>query len=224
MSRMLLCETQTDLAQAMKDYFLQQDYTVEIETSGMRALENLRRNHYNIVISEMNLPGLDGLSLVRDYRARGGNTPILILSTKIDSDEMQRSLDAGADAYVEKPFQLDDLASQLRAMLRRPLMRQTKLLKSGALEMDTSAGTLTRNNKAIHLHPMEFKLLHFLLGHPNQVFDANALYERVWQKQSLQMDGTVRTHVRTIRRKIDLLGFPSIITTVRGLGYKAEQP
>ena len=93
---------------------------------------------------------------------------------------------------------------------------------SGLIAMDTGAGTVTRKDTLIHLHPMEFKLLQFLLRHPNQVFSAHALFERVWQKDFGLMEDTVRTHVRTLRQKIDLEGSLSIITTVRGLGYKTE--
>ncbi len=88
--------------------------------------------------------------------------------------------------------------------------------------MDTGAGTVTRDDIQIHLHPMEFKLLEFLLRHPDQVFNARAIMERVWHKDLEFLDDTVRTHVRTLRQKIDSGGIPSIITTVRGLGYKAE--
>jgi DNA-binding response OmpR family regulator len=88
--------------------------------------------------------------------------------------------------------------------------------------MDTGAGTVTKDDILVHLHPMEFKLLQFLMGHPNQVFSAHALFERVWQKDFGSMEDTVRTHVRTLRQKIDSDGFASVITTVRGLGYKTE--
>jgi len=95
---------------------------------------------------------------------------------------------------------------------------------TGGLAMDTGAGTVTVDDILVHLHPMEFKLLQFLLRHPNQVFNAQAILERVWQKDDSQLDDTVRTHVRTLRHKIDSPGFPSLITTVRGLGYKTETP
>jgi DNA-binding response OmpR family regulator len=87
---------------------------------------------------------------------------------------------------------------------------------------DTGAGTVTRNDILVHLHPMEFKLLQFFMRHPNQVFSAHALFERVWQKDFGLEEDTVRTHIRTLRRKIDSAGCQSVITTVRGLGYKTE--
>jgi len=119
-------------------------------------------------------------------------------------------------------FSACDLAATVRSALRRPEMRSEKLLRWGAVAMDIEAGQVSRNDIPVHLHPMEFKLLLFLLKHPNQIFSASALSERVWQRDFGQGNDTVRTHIRTLRQKIDSLGFSSVITTVRGLGYKTE--
>lgn len=222
MSRMLLGETQEDLATAMQEFFLLNQYTVQLERSGLQILECLRHTPYDVIVLEIALPGLDGINIVRSYRASGGSTPILLLSGNHSSGELQAGLDAGADTYLVKPFHLRDLSAQLRALLRRPTLRSERVLTSGLVAMDTGAGTVTRNDILVHLHPMEFKLLQFLLRHPNQVFSAHALFERVWQKDFGLMEDTVRTHVRTLRQKIDSQGCTSVITTVRGLGYKTE--
>src|SRR5205823_4661600 len=177
---------------------------------------------YGVVVMEIALPGLDAISVVRDYRASGGNAPILLMAGRHSSDELQRGLDAGADTYLVKPFHLTDLSAQLRALLRRPSLRSENMLTSGLVSMDSAAGTVTRNDIIVHLHPMEFKLLQFLLKHPDQVFNARAIMERVWHKDIGHLDDTVRTHIRTLRQKIDSEGCASIITTVRGLGYKTE--
>jgi DNA-binding response OmpR family regulator len=222
MSNILLGETQEDLATAMRDWFAFDHYAVDVESNGARIIEVLRDKHYDLVVLEIALPGLDGIGVVRHYRAIGGSAPIVLLAGRHSSKELQAGLDAGADAFIVKPFQLSDLGAQLRALLRRPMLQAEKILIVGDLTMDTCAGTVKRNDVLIHLHPMEFKLLQFLLRHPNQVFNAQAIFERVWQKDESRMDDTVRTHVRTLRQKIDSPGNPSIITTVRGFGYKAE--
>ncbi len=222
MSRMLLGETQQDLAAAMQEYFSLQHYSVQTENQGFRILECLRLNPYDIILLETALPGLDGIGVVRGYRAAGGTAPIILIAGRHSSSELQVGLDAGADAYVVKPFKLSDLGAQMRALLRRPALRSEKVLISGAIALNTEAGTVTKNDQLIHLHPMEFKLLQFLLRHPNQVFSPHAIFERVWQKDSGHLEDTVRTHVRTLRQKIDSEGSLSIITTVRGLGYKTE--
>lgn len=222
MSKMLLGETQTDLATAMRDFFVLEHYTVQMESSGLRILECLRENRFDVIVLETVLPGLSGIDIVSSYRAAGGNAPVLLMAGKHSSEELQCGLDAGADAYVVKPFRLKDVAAQLRALLRRPALRSERVLTSGIVAMDTGAGTVTKNDILVHLHPMEFKLLRFLMKHPNQVFSAHALFERVWQKDFGMMEDTVRTHVRTLRRKMDENDCASIITTVRGLGYKTE--
>src|SRR6185503_6555198 len=137
MSRMLLGESQEDLATAMREFFEVQNYTVHAETSGLRILERLRYEQYDVIVLEVALPGLNGISVVRGYRASGGNTPILLMAGQYSSDELQCGLDSGADAYLVKPFRLRDLAAQLRALLRRPALRSERVLTSGVLAMDT---------------------------------------------------------------------------------------
>jgi DNA-binding response OmpR family regulator len=222
MLRMLLCEPQEDLAAAMLEFFSADDYIIDMETNGLRVLECLRQKRYDVIILEMALHGLNGLGVIRGYRAAGGNSPILLLTGSVSSDELQHVFDSGADAYLGKPFRLTDLSAQVRALLRRPALRNEKKLILGCLTMDTEAGTVTKDDQSIHLYPMEFKLLQFLMRHPNQVFSATALFERVWQKDAGKMNDTVRTHIRTLRRKIDGKFRTSFITTVRGLGYRTE--
>jgi DNA-binding response OmpR family regulator len=222
MSRMLIGEMHEDLASAMKEFFSQDHYTVELGNNGMRILERLRQYQYDVVVLEIALPGLDAMDIARGYRATGGSAPIALLAGRHSSIELQCGLDAGADAYFVKPFLLADLAARLRALLRRPSLRSAQVLRMGGIAMDTLAGTATKNDTLIHLHPMEFKLLQYLLSHPNRVFDAHTLFEQVWQKEFGAIEDTVRTHVKTLRQKIDSAGCASVITTVRGLGYKAS--
>lgn len=222
MARLLIGETQEDLATAMKEFFSLNHYTVQVESNALRILECLRQKQYDVIVLEMALSGMDGISLVRGFRAAGLTAPILLVADRHSSDELERGLDAGADAYVVKPLLLSDLAAKLRALLRRPALRNAKILKQGDIALDIEAGTLTKDDLPIHLHPMEFRLLQFLMSHANQVFNAHALFERVWQKEFASTEDTVRTHIRTLRRKIDSEGRASIITTVRGLGYKVS--
>ncbi|MBX9694108.1 MAG: response regulator transcription factor [Cyanobacteria bacterium] len=221
MSRMLLGETQRDLSSAVEEYFSLSHYTVQVETHGLRILECLQQKIFDVAILEIALFEFDAIRVVTAYRAAGGSAPILLTAGKHSSEELQRGLDSGADAYVVKPFKLADLAAQVRALLRRPSLCSGNLLITGDIAMNTVSGTVTKNDEVIHLHPMEFKLLQFLLSHPNQVFSSHAILERVWQKPE-QLEDTVRTHIRTLRQKIDSPGNQSIITTVRGLGYKTD--
>lgn len=221
MPKILLGETQEDLASAIVDYFTLHKFEVRLESSGQKILECLNRSEYDVIILEIVLPGLDSIEIVTRFRTSGGITPVLLLANEYCSDQLKTGLDAGADGYVVKPFRLDELSARLRALLRRPNMKRDKVLVSGNVTLNTESGVVTRDNQVIHLHPMEFKLLQFLLRHPNQIFSTHAIFERVWRKDG-NLEDTVRTHIRTLRMKIDSPGEKSIVTTVRGFGYKAE--
>lgn len=221
MTTMLVGETQRDLASAIVDYFALQKYNVQLESNGLKILEYLRRTSFDIVVLEIALPGIDGIEIVKSVRSMGKTMPILLLSSEYCSEELQKGLDLGADGYMVKPFKLADLAVRARAMLRRPDIKNAQTLVSGNIKIDTASGTILKDEEVIHLHPMEFKLLQFLLGHPDQIFSTHAIYDRVWQKSGY-LEDTVRTHIRTLRRKLDSPDRDSIITTVRGFGYKSE--
>ena len=222
MPRILLCEPQEELATSIHDFLSSESYKIQSEPNGLRALELLREHSFEVIILEMALHGLDALGVIRSYRANGGSSPILLLAGNAPTADFQSGLDAGADSCLSKPFRLTDLAAQIRALLRRPALQAHGVLTLGGLTLDSDAGLVSRQDKPIQLFPMEFKLLRFLMKHPNQIFDSRAIFERVWQKEQGVADDTVRTHIRTLRRKIDAEGHPSVIVTVRGLGYKVE--
>jgi len=220
MSTVLVAESQEVMTSALKEFLEPDAYAVQRESNGLRTLECLRLNRYSAIVLETGITGLDAISVVRAYRAAGGSAPILLMADKHCSEQLQQGLAAGADYYAVKPTEVSDLAAQVKAMMRRPALRADILLTSGGIAMDTESGTITRDDINIHLHPMEFKLLQFLMTHPDQVFSAHALFERVWQKDYGFLEDTVRTHIRTLRKKIDSKDCASVITTVRGLGYK----
>ncbi|MBY0547554.1 MAG: response regulator transcription factor [Candidatus Obscuribacterales bacterium] len=222
MSKMLIGEVEEAVGLEFKRVFAPL-FAIQWENNGLHILDCLRRSPVSVIVLDVNLPGLDGISIARAYRASGGVAPILLLGDTHCSLELQGGLDAGADSYLAKPLRMDDVAAHVRALMRRPALRNERILCSGGIEMDTAGGTVSRDDVSIHLHPMEYKLLQFLMRHPNQVFSTHALFERVWQKDFGSMEDTVRTHVRTLRQKIDAHGSASVITTVRGLGYKTIQ-
>lgn len=221
MYRMLLGETQNDFASLIRSAFARDCFNVHVEDNGWRIMERLRQHQYDIIVLQIALAGFDGIRVVRDYRNTGGSTPVILMAGKHCSQEMEHALDAGGDAYLVKPLSISDLAAQVRALLRRPAIHRDNVLRWGEVSLDIEAGTVTREDRLIHLYPMEFKLLHFLLSHPDQVFDAETLVQRVWHKDFGRE--TVKTHIKALRRKVDLEGHPSIVTTVRGFGYKSEK-
>jgi DNA-binding response OmpR family regulator len=224
MAKILIVEDELDLAGPVRDWLARESNTVEIVADGSEALECLRLYKYDVIILDLMLPGLNGMEICRQFRARGGTTPILMLTAKGSVEDKEAGLDIGADDYLTKPFSLKELAARVRALLRRPPDVSSNILTVADIALDPSANNVTKAGKEIHLLPKEFSLLEFFMRHPNQVFSAEALIDRVWQSDSDALSDTIRTHIKTLRRKIDSKGKPSLIATVHGVGYKLESP
>src|SRR5262249_28595125 len=133
-----------------------------------------------------------------------------------------QGLDAGADDYLTKPFHIKELAARVRALLRRPAAVTGEVMSAHGLTLDTSLRKVTKGGREIHLVPKEYQLLEFFLRHRNQLFSAEALLDRIWESGTEDSPDTVRTHIKTLRRKIDIPGLPSAIKTVHGAGYGIE--
>lgn len=163
---------------------------------------------------------MSGVELVQKFRASGGKTPILMLTGRNSVPEKTEGLDAGADDYLTKPFDLNELSARLRALLRRPPEVAATVLKAGDLVLDPTSHEVLLCDKPVSLLPLEFSLLEFFMRHPNHVFSHNALVERVWKSESNATAEAVRTCVMALRKKITEKGKQSMIRTVHGTGYK----
>jgi two-component system OmpR family response regulator len=174
---------------------------------------------YDLVILDWMLPGRSGTEICRDYRARGGSAPILMLTAKAEVDDRAEGLDSGADDYLTKPFHPKEFSARVRALLRRPQSVMAKTLKAADIELDPSQIKVFKAGQQIHLLPKEFALLELFLRYPTQVFSAEALLDRVWNTDSSASLDTVRTYIKTLRKKIDNNPKDSLIRTVHGVGY-----
>ncbi len=222
MARVLLVEDDQDLVSRITKWLSLERYSVEAIGNGREALEILRESTYDFIILDWHMPELTGLEMCRYYRASGGTTPILMLTGKADIADKEAGLDAGADDYLTKPFHPRELCARLRALGRRPTARLGDELKIGGLVLDLNKYLLHRNGTEIDLLPLEFALLEFFMRNPGRVFGADVLLERVWPVNSEASPEAVRTCIKTLRRKIDIDGQPSLIKTVHGVGYKLE--
>jgi len=222
MAKILIVEDELDLAEPIQESLERQHHVVEIVDNGPEALQCLKVYKYDLVILDWMLPGLSGKEIAAQYRSTGGITPIIMLTARSSIEDKEAGFDAGADDYLTKPFHLTELHARVRALLRRPHSMAAKVLEIGGLSLDPIARKVTRNGEEIHLLPKEFSLLEFLMRHPNQVFSAEALIDRVWESDTLALPDTIRTHIKTLRKKIDAAGKPSLIVTVHGIGYKLE--
>jgi len=222
MAKILVVEDEHDLAGLVQNWLTREHHLVERTDNGSDALHLMQFNKYDVIILDLMLPGLDGMEVCKRYRQHKGTTPILMLTARDSIEDKESGLDAGADDYLVKPFHLKELSARLRALLRRGATAPSNILRVRGISIDASEYRVEKGGQEVHLLPKEFRLLEFLVRHPNHVFSAEELLARVWESDTPALLDTVRGHVKRLRKKLDTPGEPSIISTVYGLGYKLE--
>lgn len=193
---------------------------METVEDGEEALHRLKVSEYDLVILDWTLPKLAGVEVLKEHRRLGGQTPVLMLTGKDKISDKEEGFDAGADDYLTKPFHGKELTVRIKALLRRPPNLVKDVLRVGELVLEKENFSVRRGESEIRLLPKEFALLEFLMRHPNQVFSAEALLERVWVSESESTVEAVTTCIKRLRRKLESDGTPSPIATVHGVGYK----
>jgi DNA-binding response OmpR family regulator len=222
MAKILLIEDDLTTASMVRDWLEGERYTIDEAHSGAEALTYLKSYQYDLVIVDWMLPEGNGVEVMKSYRSGGGHAPILMLTGKRAIVEKEAGLDAGADDYLTKPFDMRELSARIRALLRRAPAVRGSVLECGSIALDTTSCTVTRGGTLLKLLPTEYSLLEFLMRNQGTVFNTAALLEHVWKADSEATDIAVRTYITRLRKKIDVEGAPSFITTVHGLGYKLE--
>ena len=201
-------------------------YTVEVATDGQTGLMLVATYTYDLIISDVSLPKLDGINLCRELRAKGDRTPILLLAEIDTSANIAAGLDAGADDYVIKPFNAVELLARVRALLRR---KDSRLMPSqilwGELCLNPVSAEVTHRGKLLSFTPKEYGLLELLLQNPQRVFSRSAILDRIWSSEVSPIEGTVTNHIKELRQKLKAAGMTiDIIETVYGLGYRLKAP
>jgi DNA-binding response OmpR family regulator len=222
MAKILIVEDEPDLSEPVRAYLTHEHHLVEVVGDGLEAMERLRFYKYDVIILDWMLPGMQGVDVCKNFRTNGGTTPILMLTSRKQTQDKIAGLDAGADDYITKPFDVQEISARVRALLRRPQVVNSNVLRARNLVLETSTFKVMRDEQDIQLLPKEFALLEFFMRHPNQVFSAEALLDRVWSSESEASPETIRTYIKRLRQKIDTDTQPSIISTVHGVGYKLE--
>lgn len=220
--RILLVEDDTDLAQFVRKGLKEERYAVDVAADGEQGLQLATEHPYGLLILDIMLPLLDGLTLCRRVRAAGLTVPVLLLTARDTVEDKVAGLDTGADDYLTKPFAFAELLARVRALLRRGGPQQQTRLKAGDLELDPATHRVWRAAKEIVLTNKEYALLDFLLRNKNRVLTRTAIIEHVWDISYDPMTNIVDAHIRALRAKIDRDFSPALIMTVRGAGYMLE--
>ncbi len=216
----LVVEDDATTADLVALYLRHAGYRVSVESSGRRALDRIRSEAFDVLVLDVMLPDVDGLTLCREARARG-DARVIMLTARTREQERIAGLDLGADDYVCKPFSPRELVARVAAVLRRASVDDGRLLVHGALRLDRDRHAVELAGKAISLTPGEFALLEFLMERPGFARTRTQLLERLPGDASDRLDRTVDVHVRNLRRKIeDDASAPRWIETVTGVGYR----
>ena len=213
--RILLVEDDPLLASGLQVALKQANYLVEHVSDGQMALSALESHGFDLVILDLGLPKVDGIEVLRTVRARPDHTPVLILSARDSAAHRVQGLDLGADDYLIKPFDLDELKARLRVLERRRTGTSTNLLQLGELVIDLNAMRVTWEGRAVELQPYEFKLLRKLAESPSQIFSREQLEEALYGWGEGVESNAINVYVHNLRKKIA----PHIIRTVRGIGF-----
>jgi two-component system, OmpR family, response regulator MprA len=199
-------------------------YEVEQAADAHQALQLMARTNPAALVLDVMMPGTDGLGLCRMLRAAGDRTPILVLTARTQVSDRVTGLDAGADDYLSKPFDLDELTARIRALLRRSQPESPDTLTYGDLTLDVESRTATRGQDVIEFTRTEVSLLELFLLHPGQVLTRELIIDRVWGHDFGPASNSLAVYVSYLRAKLDSGDRPPLIHTVRGVGYRLAQP
>ncbi|HEU0121946.1 MAG TPA: response regulator transcription factor [Bryobacteraceae bacterium] len=218
--RVLLVEDEPDAATQLARGLRERSYAVDVAGDGDAAVEKACVNSYDLILLDLMLPGKDGLTVCREIRAMGSAAPILMLTARGDTADRIQGLDSGADDYLAKPFDLNELLARMRALLRRaPVLRET-VLRVADLEINTHSHTVTRDGTAIALTGKEYSLLEYLALRQGAVVGREEISEHVWDEAYDPFSNLIEVYIQRLRRKVDLPGLPRLLHTRRGEGYR----
>ena len=216
--RILIIEDDELILKMLRRSLVYEGYQVDTAVDGEGGLNLLRDNKPALVILDWMLPGMDGLEVCRRIRELG-NQPVLMLTAKDTLENRVQGLDAGADDYQVKPFELDELLARIRALLRRTQVERAPVLTFGDLALDTSTRQATRKNRVIMLTAKEYDLLEMFMRHPRQVLTREIIFDRVWGYDFGGESNVLDVYIRYLRQKLEGDGEARLIHTVRSVGY-----
>lgn len=220
--RILVIEDDVALAEAIREALAAPARTVELTHDGSTGEQLLSLYSYDLLLLDVMLPGRSGVEIARAARARGLDMPILMLTALDSLADKVLGFDAGADDYLAKPFEIEELKLRVRALLRRHQPRRDAVLQVGDLTLDPATGRVERGGQAVKLMPKEFTLLELLMRNVGRIVTHSELFLGLWSTDSEQSPGALRTHVKGLRKAIGDTERPQLIESVHGRGYRID--
>jgi DNA-binding response OmpR family regulator len=229
--KILVVDDDKEIVKAIEKLLMLEGYTIVKAYDGLEAMDALMKNTIHLILLDIMMPKLDGLSATMKIREQK-NIPIILLSAKSEDSDKILGLSMGADDYITKPFNPQELLARVKSQLRRYLLlgdvdnsrKKTNLITNGGLSLDTDAMHLTIDGEAVKLTATEYRILELLMKNAGIVFAAEKIYERVWNEPAYSVENTVMVHIRRIREKIEINPKePNYLKVVWGIGYKMEK-
>ena len=221
--RLLIAEDELDLAEALTVFFERNHFTVDAVHNGADAYDYGASGEYDAIILDVMMPKMNGIQVLERLRAEGVKTPIMMLTAKEQKEDRITGFDAGADDYLPKPFDPDELITRVRAMLRRRQSYQPSLLACGDLTLDPASGLLQCGDTSLRLGGREFQIMELFMRSPRQVFSAERIMERVWGWDNEAEINVVWVNISNLRKKLKSIGSRMTLRANRGLGYVLEE-
>ena len=221
--KILLVEDDERIARALAEALSDQNYAVDIAIDGEEGWAYVEAYQYSLILLDWMLPKLDGIHFCQRLRQRGLHTPVLLLTAKDTSTDKVIGLDAGADDYVVKPFDLQELMARIRALLRRGNSTLTPVMEWGKLRLDPGTTEVVYGNQPLHLTPKEYQLIELFLRQSRPTLNRSTILEQLWTSEEPPGEETVKVHIRSLRQKLAAAGATDFIETVYGLGYRLKQ-
>ena len=217
--KILLAEDEIDLNNVITRYLKKNGYSVDSVLDGEKALDYLEYGEYDLVILDIMMPKVDGFEVIKKLRDKGNHTSVLMLTARDSADDKVKGLDLGADDYIVKPFDFNELLARIRAVVRRKYGNSSNKLMIGNLVLNTSEKSVTRAGKQIELTGKEYEVLEYLMQSKNRILSRDQIKEHVWDFDYEGDSNIIDVLIKNIRKKIDVEGGKQIIYTKRGLGY-----
>lgn len=217
--KILLAEDEVDLNNVVTRYLKKNGYSVDSVLDGEEALDYLEYSEYDLVILDIMMPKVDGFEVIKKLRDKGNHTSVLMLTARDSADDKVKGLDLGADDYIVKPFDFNELMARIRAVVRRKYGNSSNKLVIGDLILDTSEKSVTRAGRQIELTGKEYEVLEYLMQSKNRILSRDQIKEHVWDFDYEGDSNIIDVLIKNIRKKIDIEDGKQIIYTKRGLGY-----